>query len=103
MDSKSKTISIRLNKDEYNLLSKNSNDQAYPILITFTPDGPIDISVPNFPGITYYGGNLQEGLTMIREDLQEELLTCIFSPQPIPATQIPVGENQQVLMITAGA
>jgi hypothetical protein len=77
------------------------NDQAYPILITFTPDGPIDISVPNFPGITYYGGNLNEGLTMIREDLREELLTCIFPPQPIPATQIPVEENQQVLMITA--
>ena len=89
--------------DLFDVQPVNVSDQAYPILITFTPDGPIDISVPNFPGITYYGGNLQEGLTMIREDLQEELLTCIFPPQPIPATQIPVGENQQVLMITAGA
>ena len=77
-------------------------DQPYPIVITFTPDGPIDISVPNFPNITYYGPNLQEGLTMIREDLQEELLTCIFQPQPIPTTEIPLAENQQVLMITPG-
>ena len=77
-------------------------DQPYPIVITFTPDGPIGISVPNFPNITYYGPNLQEGLTMIREDLQEELLTCIFQPQPIPTSEIPLAENQQVLMITPG-
>jgi hypothetical protein len=39
---------------------------------------------------------------MIREDLQEELLTCIFQPQPIPISDIPLAENQQVLMITPG-
>ena len=62
-----------------------------PIVIIFTPDGHIDIMVPNFPNSTYYSPNFQE-----------ELLACIFQPQPISTHQIPLTENQQVLMITPG-
>lgn len=65
--------------------------RPYPIVIIFTPDGHIDIMVPNFPNSTYYGPNLQE-----------KLLACIFQPQPISTNQIPLTENQQVLMITPG-
>lgn len=65
-----------------------------------SPDGPIDISVPNFPDITYYGDNLNDGLILIRVYLQEALLTCIIPPQPIPVSEIPVGSDQQVRMIT---
>lgn len=91
---------MALMEELYNVQPAAASSQPYPIVITFTPDGPIDISVPNFPDITYYGDSLNDGLMLIREDLQEELLTCIFPPQPVPVSEIPVGTDQQVLMIT---
>ena len=75
-------------------------DSLYPIVLTFAPDGMIEISVPNFPNIGYSGPDFHQGLELIREDLQEELLTSVFPPQPIPAAQLMLQPDQQVLMIS---
>ncbi len=91
---------MALMEDLFTAPQVTGSNQPYPIVITFTPNGPIDIACPNFPSISYYGTDFNQGLMMIREDIQEELLTCIIPPQPIPVNQIPIEPNQQVLMIT---
>ena len=47
-------------------------------------------------------GDLFDVQTATVCDQQEELLTCIFQPQPIPMNEIPRGEKEQVLMIMPG-
>lgn len=86
----------------YDVQQPASSEQTYPIRITFTPEGLVEIAVPNFPEISYCGSDLNQGLMLIREELQEELLTCVFPPQPLPLGQIPVGPGQQILMISPG-
>ena len=95
-----KHAGMALMSDLFSAPRETVEDSLYPIVLTFAPDGLIEISVPNFPNIGYSGPDFHQGLELIREDLQEELLTSVFPPQPIPAAQLMLQPDQQVLMIS---
>ena len=72
---------------------------SYPVIATPLGNGEYSFSAPNFPGINFSGPDLYQGLQHMKEHLQEELLTSVCPPEPMPANQIILDAGQLLLQI----
>lgn len=95
-----KQAGMALMEDLFNIPEPVCVDTTYPVLVTNLPDGTAELAMPDFPEINCNTTNLMQGLSELRESLQEELKTCLCPPTPTPAINIPCGMGQFVLQLS---
>ena len=70
---------------------------SYPVLVTTFDDYSVEIVSLNYPDLHYAGGNMAEGLQLIKESLHEKSLTegnCV----PVQSMISPVLEQNQMIL-----
>lgn len=93
-----KVESMALMGELFDMGQASHQEISYPVIAT--PEvGGYAFSAPNFPETSFSGPDLYQGLQHMKEHLQEELLTCICPPEPMPANQIILDAGQLLLQI----
>ncbi len=90
---------MALMEELYNVQPELPVNAMYPVLVTQLPDGTAELTMPDFPEVNCCTPNLMQGLTELRESLQEELGVCFFPPAPTPLTNIVCAPGQFVLQL----
>lgn len=94
-----KQAGMALMEDLFNIPEAVSVDTTYPVLVTNLPDGTAELTMPDFPEINCNTPNLMQGLSELRESLQEELATNLCPPMPTPVANIRCEMGQFVLQL----
>lgn len=72
---------------------------AYPIIITPLPEGGYWFQAPDFPSLGVEEHDMQLGIELLKEKIQEERLVAVMPVLPTPIEQIDVGQGQLLLQI----
>ena len=106
-----------LMEDLYTSMEPEQVEYTYPVLVTPCPDGTAELTMPDFPEINCSTENLMQGLSELRESLQEEMKVlmqglaelreslqeemkvCPYPPFPTPAGDIFCTPGQFVLQL----
>lgn len=95
-----KQAGMALMEELFNVPEPTGVDATYPVLVTPLPDGSMELTLPDFPEINCNTLNLPQGLSELRESLQEELCTCFYPPTPTAAGMISCEAGQFVLQLS---
>ncbi len=71
----------------------------YAVVVTPEVDGTVGLRVPDFPGIVVDGMDLYGGMELLKEKLQDEMLTSPIAPVMTPVEQISLLPGEMVMQL----
>jgi len=95
-----KQAGMALMENLFNAQQPTATDLTYPVLVTQTLGFMTELTLPDFPEINCSCVDLLQGLSELRESIQEELRTQFYSPIPTPVSQIPCDLGQFILQLS---
>lgn len=80
---------------------RNENDcmYSYPVIMTETQNGAYCFTLPDFPELSFCGGDVISGIQCLRERLSEEIPKLNAPPQPTEICAESLNKSQTVLQI----
>ena len=90
---------MALMDDLFNDTAPQANDSQFPVVMTLQNDGSMDFEIPGVPQITHTTYDVQTGIQLVKESLQEEILVSPIPLIPCPAEYITLAPNQVLMNV----